>query len=317
MAATGRKQGGLSVAKAWDTTEVVEVLLRCGRLAAEAQNQTSWTLKRDGSLITRVDGALEGILAERFDRPAEGSFLIGEETVGSRDEAYLQQALAQTAWIVDPVDGTAPYAHGFSSWGVSVGYARAGRIEEGAVYLPATGELFITCGRDVCWANGIEVRSEARSVCLAPLQPRVLPHTAGGMVALGQRFAKTRRFPWPNPVVVTGCAINALAYLMLGRVMGCIGFMCLWDLAGVLPMLERTGVVARLADGAPLTTSFCDGAFLLGAGQAGRWAQRDHAAFGSSAVVEALVSQVLAPAAAAGPAAPAACSAQVRSPSDP
>lgn len=285
---------------AWDIDAVVGLLLRCGSLAAEAQHQASWELKPDGSLITRVDRAVERVLADAFDRPSEGSYLIGEETVASRDETYLQKALDGTAWIVDPVDGTAPFAHGFSSWGVSIGYARGGRIEEGAVYLPASGELLLTSGPEVLWAQGVALRTEARSLRLTALQPRILPHTPGGMVALGQRFVRTRRFPWPNPVVVTGCAINALAYLMVGRVMGCIGFMCLWDLAGVLPMLERTGIVARLADGTPLTTSFRTGAFVLDAGRPGRWAQRDHAAFGSPAVVDALVSQVLAPTPSAG-----------------
>jgi fructose-1,6-bisphosphatase/inositol monophosphatase family enzyme len=282
------------VATEWNTSEVVDLLLCCGRIAAEAQEQATWTLKQDGSLVTAVDREVEHTLAERLDRPEAGSFLIGEETVGSRDEAYIQAALANTAWIVDPVDGTAPFAHGFGHWGVSIGFARAGVIEQGAVFLPASGELFITQGDGVCLATGVGARSAVEQVRLVALEPRPLPLSDGGMVALGQRFVKSRRFPWPNPVIVTGCAVNALSYLMLGRLMGCLGFMCVWDLAGVLPMLERTGFVARLADGTPLTSRLGAGAFVLEPGRPDRWAQRDHAAFGSPDVVDALVTDVLA-----------------------
>jgi fructose-1,6-bisphosphatase/inositol monophosphatase family enzyme len=301
----------------WNTDEVVDLLLHCGRIAAAAQAQASWTLKRDGSLVTAVDHAVEGLLAARLDRPAAGCFLIGEETVGNRDEGYLDGALAQTAWIVDPVDGTAPFAHGFSYWGVSIGFARAGVIEHGAVFLPATGELFITRGTEVCQAQGVDLHADPNRLELRPLQPRLLPLTDGGMVALGQRFIRTRRFPWPNPVIATGCAVNVLSYLMLGRLMGCIGFMCLWDLAGVLPMLERTGIVARLADGTPLTSRIAGGAFVLGPGRPGRWAQRDQAAFGSPEVVEALVTQVLSPTGGGRPADPVSQPSSPRSPACP
>ncbi len=277
----------------WCVPEIVDLLLSCGRLACEAQEKTSWTLKGDGSLVTAVDRAVERVLSERLERPSEGSFLIGEETVASRDETYLRAALAGTAWIVDPVDGTAPFAHGLRSWGVSIGFARAGVIEHGAVYMPATGELLVTRGQEVLLAAGVNPHADAGEVELSPLRPRLLPLSDGGMVALGQRFVKSRRFPLPNPVVVTGCAVNALAYLMLGRVMGCIGYMCVWDLAGVLPMLERSGIVGRLADGTPLTCRMTEGAFVLDPGRPGRWAQRDHAAFGAPDVVDALLARVL------------------------
>lgn len=277
----------------WDPERIVELLLQCGRLALGAPELTPWTLKRDGSLVTAVDHQVEQLLTASFDHPSSGSYLIGEETVATRAEAYVQGALANTAWIVDPIDGTAPYAHGLSYWGTSIGLARAGLLEHGALILPAARELFITVGDQVHWATDVDVHAPAAQLRLAPLTPHLLSLNSGGMVALGQRFLKSRAFPWPNPVVATGCAINVLAYLMLGRLLGCIGFMCIWDVAGVLPMLARTGVVARLADGTPLTTRLDGGAFVLEAGRPDRWAQRGQAAFGAPAVVDALVADVL------------------------
>jgi len=277
----------------WNTEVLLDLLLSCGRICLDGQASAPWTLKQDGSLVTAVDQAVERLLAERFDAPAAGSFMIGEETVSGRDEAYLQAALSGTAWIVDPVDGTAPFAHGLSYWGTSIGLARAGRIEHGAIILPSQGEVFMTVDSEVWWASGVDVHGPAKQVSLQRLTPQVLPLSRGGMLALGQRFVRTRTLSWPNPVVSTGCAINALAYLMLGRLMGCIGYMKLWDVAGALPMLERTGIVARLADGTPLTTHLTNGAFVLAAGRPDRWSQSDQAAFGAPDVVAALVADVL------------------------
>ncbi|NLF18834.1 MAG: hypothetical protein GX595_16505 [Lentisphaerae bacterium] len=282
-----------SVCTEWQPEAIVDLLVACGRIGLEAQSQTAWTLKQDGSLVTETDRAIEQLLSERFDRPAEGSRLIGEETVASRDEAYIDAALEGTAWIVDPIDGTAPFAHGLPSWGTSIGFARGGRIEHGAIVLPVSGELLVTVGDEVWWAHDLDLRRPCGPVRLEPLPPRHQPLSRGGMIALGQRFVRTRSLPWSNPAVVTGCAIQALAWVLLGRVMGCIGHMKLWDVAGVLPMLERAGFVARLADGAPMTTAVADGAFLLAAGHPERWAQRDHVAFGPTAVVEALLAEVL------------------------
>lgn len=277
----------------WNIEAILELLLTCGRICLDGQARAPWALKPDGSLVTAVDRAVESLLADRFDRPAAGHFMIGEETVGNRDEAYVQAALRGTAWIVDPVDGTAPFAHGLSYWGTAIGLAQAGHIVHGALILPVQGEVFVTVDREVWWARGVDVHGPALRVRLERLVPQVLPLTAGGMVALGQRFVKTRTLMWPNPVVATGCTINALAYLMLGRLMGCIGHMKLWDVAGVLPMLERTGIEAWLADGTPMTTCLNGGAFVLAAGSPDRWSQRDHAAFGGPDVVRALVSDVL------------------------
>ena len=282
------------ICESWDHTAIIELLLECGRIALEAQRQSPWTLKRDGSLVTFADHEIERTLAGALDHPDKGTFVIGEETVANRDERYIQAALSETAWIVDPIDGTAPYAHALTYWGTSIGFARAGHIEHGAIFLPALGEMFVTVDSEVMWAEQVNVHAPADHVCLKRLLPRSLPFTRGGLVALGQRFLRTRPFPWPNPVVATGSAVHALTYLMLGRLMGCVGYMRLWDVAGVLPMLARTGIEARLADGMAMTTHIDSGAFILEPGAADRWAQRDHAAFGPPEVVSALLHDVLA-----------------------
>jgi len=271
--------------------QLVDGFLGCVRQAGRVVRE-QWDGPREIAfkgridLVTQTDLAVERLLGQRLPALLPGSTLLGEES-------HTSLVPGDLTWIVDPVDGTAPFAHGLSYWGTSIGLAQAGHIVHGALILPVQGEVFVTVDREVWWARGVDVHGPATRVRLERLVPQVLPLTAGGMIALGQRFVKTRTLTWPNPVVATGCAINALAYLMLGRLMGCIGHMKLWDVAGVLPMLERAGFVARLADGAPMTTDVVDGAFLLAAGHPERWAQRDHVAFGPPAVVEALLAEVL------------------------
>jgi myo-inositol-1(or 4)-monophosphatase len=266
----------------WQPERIVELLVRGGRYALDRWHEESWRLKGDGSLITDVDEQLERDLTAELESVPDGIYLIGEETVGSRGEPYVQRALAERAYVVDPIDGTAPFAHGIAYWGTSIGYMEHGRLVHGAIVIPPQNELFVTDGDRVLWTDRLDWRGTGVPE-LRVLEPRFAPWNAGGMVALGQRLVRNHTFPWPNPTSVTGCAINALAYLLIGRLAAYVGHMKLWDLAGVLPMLLRCGAQARLVDGTPVTTRVCDAVYDLDPDSPTRWALRDECLFGPPA----------------------------------
>lgn len=267
---------------AWDAARIASLLVRCGRFALAQWRAEGWRLKADGSLLTEVDEALERELTDELEDVANGIHIIGEETVERRDEAYVARALAERAYVVDPIDGTAPFAHGIGYWGTSIGLMEQGRLTHGGVILPAQNELFVTDGERVLWTDRLDLAATS-APDLRELEPHFAPWNAGGMVALGQRMARNHTFPWLNPTLVTGCAINALAYLLIGRLAAYLGHMKLWDLAGVLPMLLRCGAAARLVDGTPLDGSVDNRGFDLEPGSPDRWALRDECLFGPPA----------------------------------
>lgn len=108
-------------------------------------------MKGVANLVTEVDllceQAIIGHLRQQFP---DHSFLAeegGESTPGSE---YL--------WIIDPLDGTTNYAHGFLRFCVSIGLSYRSRVIAGAVYNPVSEELFTTAEGEPARLNGEPLR---------------------------------------------------------------------------------------------------------------------------------------------------------------
>jgi myo-inositol-1(or 4)-monophosphatase len=86
-------------------------------------------------LVTEVDRESEAYLRARIAEAYPDHQILGEEE-------GLAGAESPFRWLVDPVDGTTNYAHGFPYYCVSVGLEFEGRIIAGAVYNPCLDELF-------------------------------------------------------------------------------------------------------------------------------------------------------------------------------
>ncbi len=223
----------------WSRPAVAALLAECGRIALAHYERPRVSVKDDRSVVTEADRQIEGLLAAELDHPSQGSWLIGEETVASKDESYLQAALAARAWVVDPIDGTAPYSHHIPTWGISVGLARSGRLEQGAILLPATDELFVSEGDRVYYGRGGGGASPSDAADITDLARGGDALDEHGIIAITQEMAKWGRVDLPNQVQALGTAVLPLSYLCLGRYEGYIGRLKLWDFAGALPLLAQ------------------------------------------------------------------------------
>jgi myo-inositol-1(or 4)-monophosphatase len=94
-----------------------------------------WTLKGSRDFVTEVDRAAEAIVAEVLLAAEPGSRIVGEE---------LSPTLATEGlvWVVDPLDGTTNFLHGFPSYAVSVAAAVDGRLEAGVVIQVPQNEVY-------------------------------------------------------------------------------------------------------------------------------------------------------------------------------
>ncbi|MCH2367456.1 MAG: hypothetical protein MK554_09620, partial [Planctomycetes bacterium] len=189
-----------------------------------------------------------------------------------KGEDYVQAALAGETWVVDPIDGTAPFAHFLPNWGVSVGYMKEGSLLHGGVYLPDYGELIISSGdEDFTVTEGKEEGGEWswRELSFPPRPP-----DGRGLVAITQALAKRGQCLLPNPVMALGAAVVPLLGLLQGRFLSYLGSVKLWDAAGALPILLRLGFEASLElDGeiVPVTTAVDDGTYELSVDSPRRW----------------------------------------------
>ena len=125
----------------WNREKIVSLLEQSGRIAMEYKTKMAPEMKSDNSIVTQADKAIEAFLDEAFTDEASNVFVIGEESI---DSCSLSKALDNTAFIIDPIDGTAVYAAGLPMWGISIGYAVKGVMTESAVYLPETEELCLS-----------------------------------------------------------------------------------------------------------------------------------------------------------------------------
>ena len=258
----------------YDFTKVASVLKESMELiqARRAARGDHWKLKHDGSLLTEIDPANEEFLRQALT--ADGECFIGEESIERNGKDYLQQALQAETWVVDPIDGTAPFAHHLPLWGISLGYMVNGVIQDGAIALPDLGQCFLTDGGAVRMATGIEAP-------VADWQWHTLEKPEDGwnpgrMITLGQRFTRQKPVPFPNPLLTPGSAVHSLSCLLTNNAIAYIGHVKLWDIAGVLPMLCRLGFRMQLLDGRFMTENILkDNCFDLDAASPHCWALKD------------------------------------------
>jgi len=99
-------------------------------------------------LVTEVDHACEALIVETLRRERPDDAVLAEEGGGS------DRAGARWRWIIDPLDGTTNYAHGYPRFCVSIGVERDDVRELGVVYDPLLDELFTATRGGGAFVNG-------------------------------------------------------------------------------------------------------------------------------------------------------------------
>ncbi len=90
--------------------------------------------------MTATDKANEKLIFDAVRKRFPDDMLIGEES--SADAGSIAALTDAPTWIVDPVDGTTNFVHGFPMTCVSIGFGRGGKMEVGVVYDPCADELY-------------------------------------------------------------------------------------------------------------------------------------------------------------------------------
>ncbi|MGH7657616.1 MAG: inositol monophosphatase family protein [Gemmatimonadales bacterium] len=106
----------------------------------------AWNLKGPNDFVTLVDRAAEEMITERLLREAPGSRVIGEELASDINTDGL-------TWVVDPLDGTTNYLHGFPAYAVSVAAAVDGVLEAGVIVDVVAGTVYRASAGNGAWAG--------------------------------------------------------------------------------------------------------------------------------------------------------------------
>ncbi len=228
----------------WNLERLLPLMLDSGRIALSYFDSPVREYKADDSIVTLADKSIEAFLTDQLQQVEQGVYLLGEETIAQQTEDYLAQAFRKKAWIIDPIDGTAPFANALPNWGVSVGFMETGVLKEGAVFLAALGELYYTKGpktyREKLGCDPDLWRAKLGSPHeLQANRHRELPR--GCMISISQQLAREGNYRLPFYVQVTGSSVFNMVRLAAGSYGAVITRARIWDFAACLPMLKNLG----------------------------------------------------------------------------
>ena len=195
-------------------------------------------------LVTEADRLSEALILKRIRTCFPDHGIVSEESSAFNEKARLR-------WIIDPLDGTTNYAHGFPVFCVSIALEEEGKIVLGAVYDPMRDDLFFARRGGGATLNGKSLSVSTVSDLSRSLLATGFPYDIrtsrennlnffGAMAVQAQAIRRA------------GAAALDLAYLAAGRFDG------FWELklkpwdtaAGCLLVSEAGGRVTDMDGGA-------------------------------------------------------------------
>ncbi len=109
--------------------------------------------KRDGTLVTETDIAIDRMISQRLAATYPGHRVLSEEQITTYD------ASAEFTWVIDPIDGTTNFARGLPIWGVSIALLHDGQPVAGVVDFPLTQERFTAVSGLGAWRSGERIQT--------------------------------------------------------------------------------------------------------------------------------------------------------------
>ena len=200
------------------------------------------------NLVTHYDTAVQGYLLRELTERYPGACFLAEEK--ENDPAVLG---AERCFVIDPIDGTANFIHGYRRSAISLAMLEHGEITFAAVYDPYLCEMFTAERGRGAFLNGEEIHVSRRTPEHAMTVFGTCPYYKDTLGARSFRLAEAL-YRKTRDIRRSGTAALDLAYVAAGR---CDMFFELmlspWDFAaGILLIREAGGVITDLA-GAPLS----------------------------------------------------------------
>jgi myo-inositol-1(or 4)-monophosphatase len=224
---------------------VINIAVKAARRAGAIINRAARdvdalavTYKRHNDFVTEVDRAAEAAIIEIIRRAYPDHSILAEETGASerRDTDYT--------WIIDPLDGTTNFIHGFPQYAVSIGLKRKDTLAHGVVYDPTRNELFVASRGAGAFLNERRIRVSRRAKLAEALIGTGFPFR--DLSSLEEYIAMfSALIPKVAGIRRPGAAALDLAYVAAGRYDGFWEMgLAPWDMAaGALLVQEAGGLV--------------------------------------------------------------------------
>lgn len=206
-------------------------------------NTLSVTEKSQNNPVSEVDVRAEQIIIQTIQKAYPRHTIIAEES-------GVIEGSENVTWIIDPLDGTSNYLHGYPHYAVSIAVKVDSRIEHGVIYDPSRQEIFSASRGRGARVNNHRMRVGKRkelNECL------VASGFAAHRVELTQTYFDTLKDMAKQCAGLRrgGSAALDLAYVACGRLDGVWEFKLQpWDVAaGALMIREAGGLISDFDGG--------------------------------------------------------------------
>ncbi|QTD46942.1 inositol monophosphatase family protein [Ottowia testudinis] len=227
---------------------MLNVAIRAARAAGAIINRAALDVeavrisqKQVNDFVTEVDHASEDAIIDTLLTAYPHHGIHAEESGTTRGNPK-----ADHVWIIDPLDGTTNFIHGFPVYCVSIALAVKGRVEQAVVYDPTRNDLFTATRGRGAYLNDRRIRASKRTQLNQSLVSTGFPFRKGDdfptylkmMGDVMQRTAGLRR---------PGAAALDLAYIAAGFTDGFFETgLKIWDVAaGSLLVTEAGGLIGN------------------------------------------------------------------------
>ena len=233
-----------------DFNDLLDVALRAARAGGaellEWRGKFSTQEKSPADLVTDADVASQRAIAQVVSDRYPGHAFLGEENPGAIRELLSEPV----CWVVDPLDGTTNYVHGFPAFAVSVGVVVEGEIAAGVILDPLRDQVFYAARGGGAWCNGQRMACSNTTRLGDALLAFSLPPQSGqqspdvlDFVSLVGRVRALRRL---------GSAALNLAYVSQGVLDGhWARKINAWDVAAGVLLVQEAGGCVKASDGGP------------------------------------------------------------------
>ena len=225
---------------------LINIAVRAARKGGDIIMQASDRLdrirvseKQAHDFVTNVDQEVEQVLIETIREKFPSHGILAEESGDSPGDDFT--------WIIDPLDGTSNFIHGFPHYAISIALRHKSVIEQAVIYDPIREELFTASRGDGAQLNNRRMRvSTNKNIDGAFLgtgfpfkNKAILDSYLNNFKILFSQAAGIRR---------AGSAALDLAYVAAGRLDGFWEYgLNIWDIAaGILLIKEAGGIVSDM-----------------------------------------------------------------------
>ncbi len=229
---------------------MVNIAVKAARAAGSIINRAALDVesvrisqKQVNDFVTEVDHASEKVIIETLLGAYPGHAILAEESGdqhGARDSEYT--------WIIDPLDGTTNFIHGFPVYCVSIALTHRGKVEHGVIYDPSRNDLFTATKGRGAFMNDRRIRVSKRIHMKESLIATGFPFRPGDdfpryLAMMGDVMQRTAGLRRP------GAAALDLAYVAAGFTEGFFETgLQPWDVAaGSLLVTEAGGLIGNFS----------------------------------------------------------------------